>query len=325
MFINSKYKYNSTKPAQTQQTNQNTEKNNNSNNHQSHNQEEEDHQEDDKDDISEQVTAGNMNKATENYVNAAKTGNAIVANTAMNTLKYVQAQAAVDNKKKKEKDDVSGEKLKTVTESSPLDFAKKNLENKQENKIRFQNSLKQERANDERKLQAIDSQIEAAKQRVEAAKAADKSSTSEDENISESTINQIEKNALNAKEATKEVESINGEDGIKTADEDKEVLKEETEKRLIKFSARRFSKMLFNGSSGDALKYFIYGEINNGNREELSVARKMRTDKEVEAVIRKIEFILKKSASGDFTDEDYLELKVLKSKFRQLFYKFKNL
>ena len=197
MLINRKYKYNSMKPAQTQQTNQNTEKNNNSNNHQSHNTEEvdksiRDHQEDDKDDISEQVTAGNMNKATENYVNAAKTGNAIVANTAMNTLKYVQAQAAVDNKKKKEKDDVSGEKLKAVTESSPLDFAKKNLENKQENKIRFQNSLKQERANNERKLQAIDSQIEAAKQRVEAAKAADKSSTSEDENISESKIEKEE-------------------------------------------------------------------------------------------------------------------------------------
>lgn len=268
-----------------------------------------------------EVTPGNMNKATENYVAAAKTGNAIVANTAKSTLKFVQSKAAVDAAEKartENKDVLSGEKIKNVSEASdPTSFAEKNLAMKQANKQRFQDKLKQDRMQDEKKLQALDAQIDAARRRVDATKSAESSS----EEVNESTENQIEKNDELAKNATKEVKAINGEDGIKTADEDKNL--SESVEDPVKVSARRFSKMLFNGSSGDALKYFIYGEITEGNREELKIAKKMRADKEVSAVIKKIEYLLRKATSGNFIDNDYLELKVCKSKFRQLFYTFK--
>lgn len=98
----------------------------------------------------------------------------------------------------------------------------------------------------------------------------------------------------------------------------------DSEQAKITISARRFSKMLFNGTSGGALKYFIYGEVNDANRGELTVARKMKNDREVMAVIKKIESLLKKAASGDFTDDDYMQLKIQKGKFRQLFHKFKS-
>lgn len=98
----------------------------------------------------------------------------------------------------------------------------------------------------------------------------------------------------------------------------------DSEQAKITISARRFSKMLFNGTSGGALKYFIYGEVNDANRGELAVARKMKNDRESIAVVKKIETLLKKAASGDFTDDDYMQLKIQKGKFRQLFHKFKS-
>jgi hypothetical protein len=89
-----------------------------------------------------------------------------------------------------------------------------------------------------------------------------------------------------------------------------------------KVAAQRYSQMLYNGISGDALKYFLDGEINNNNSGEIEIAKKMKDDPTVQAVIKKIQFILKRAARGTITDANYIDLKVQKSTFRQLFYKY---
>lgn len=86
----------------------------------------------------------------------------------------------------------------------------------------------------------------------------------------------------------------------------------------------KYSTMLFNGASGDALKYFINGDITNGNSDEIEVAKTMGDNPEVKVVLKKINFYLRKATRNQLTYEDYIDLKVQKSQFRQLFTKAKN-
>jgi len=86
----------------------------------------------------------------------------------------------------------------------------------------------------------------------------------------------------------------------------------------------KYSAMLYNGISGDALKYFINGDITNGNSEDITVAKTMINDPEVKIVLKKINFYLRKATRNQLTYKDYIDLKVQKSQFRQLFTKAKN-
>lgn len=79
-----------------------------------------------------------------------------------------------------------------------------------------------------------------------------------------------------------------------------------------------FSATLFNGGSGNALKYLLKGEINNANVTEIQIAKFMQDKPEVQQVIKKLKFYLRKTASG-LSYEEYIDLKVQKGKFRSLF------
>lgn len=79
-----------------------------------------------------------------------------------------------------------------------------------------------------------------------------------------------------------------------------------------------FSETLFNGASGNALKYFLKGEINNKNAVDIQIAKYMEEKEEVKNVLKKMRSYLRKTASG-LSYEEYIDLKVLKGKFRMLF------
>lgn len=83
---------------------------------------------------------------------------------------------------------------------------------------------------------------------------------------------------------------------------------------VLKESSNR-NTMIFNGFSGDALKYFVTGEINNINKNNLEIAKMMKNQPEVKVVIKKISKLYNK----DLSDSEYFELKNLKLKFRMLF------
>ena len=92
----------------------------------------------------------------------------------------------------------------------------------------------------------------------------------------------------------------------------------EYNKSALGFVSNKFSETLFNGGSGEALKYFLKGEINNKNIRSLEIAKMMEKDPEVQVVIKKLKFYLRKTAKG-LSYEEYTDLKVQKGKFRSLF------
>lgn len=79
-----------------------------------------------------------------------------------------------------------------------------------------------------------------------------------------------------------------------------------------------FSATLFNGASGNALRFLLKGEINNSNITDIDVAKSMQNKPDVEVVLKKLRHYLRKTSSG-LTYEEYIDLKVLKGKFRTLF------
>lgn len=81
---------------------------------------------------------------------------------------------------------------------------------------------------------------------------------------------------------------------------------------------QEYSKMLFNGASGNALKYFIKDEINNTNMKDIEIAKTMKSDPNVQSCIKKIQFYLRKTRKG-LSYEEYIDLKVQKSKFASFF------
>lgn len=90
------------------------------------------------------------------------------------------------------------------------------------------------------------------------------------------------------------------------------------DERRDRIDFNNFSKTLFDGAFGNALRYLIKGEINNTNITDVSIAKYMKDKPEVEAVLKKIRFYLRKTTSG-LSYEEYIDLKVQKGKFRTLF------
>lgn len=274
---------------------------------------------------------------------AKKSGNNILYNDLKKNIKNLELlinNSLIKNIQANREDDLSGDPL--VEEESSTATVENSLRKQIEAKRAQIERLRQDKQDSSEKVDAqiavIEKQINSIQSRLGAAKeatsisedAGQSSTTSFSNSNSENSKNEtqptgIEKDKANAEGAVdkpdpgiaypnKPTNSIE-EDSISTIDSDEEI---------VKTRARQFSKMLFNGSSGDALKYFIYGDITDGNRSELNIARLMMNDRECKAVINKIVYLLKKSGSGKFDDEDYMELKVQKSKFRQLFHKYKS-
>lgn len=234
------------------------------------------------------------------------------AHQAEQRARAINIAADKENRKEKDKDPLSNEPLR---------------EDLMDNIKRREFNLKKQKQNladqYEKRVDNIDNQLDNLRQTKRNLRATEEND-SQEETVSESvTKNEIEKDenpevisssTLDGKETEGEKDGLNEGARIPLNPIDPEV------KATIKQG--RFAQMLFNGSSGDALKYFIYGEINNGNREEIKIAKKMKSDHEVTATINKIKWLLARAANDKFSDQDYFDLKVQKSKFRQLFYKY---
>jgi len=86
------------------------------------------------------------------------------------------------------------------------------------------------------------------------------------------------------------------------------------EKEIAGQSERKKAEaLLFNGYSGDALKFFIKNEINRNNFEEMDISKKMKEDSIVKRIISNIKGELRR------LHPDQNRVKALKLQFRNMF------
>ena len=200
-------------------------------------------------------------------------------------------------------------------ENTAIDTINRNIENKQKQKREID-------ARAERNKDNIDKQIDTLENQKSRISSAAKASESNKQVMTESE-NEIEKKARLAGVEQAD-DKRDGDNGIASAykeddgDNDDGILSE-----AAQVAQKRFAQMLFNGTSGSALKYFLYGEINNENRNEIAVAKYMDGDREVMKTIERIKKYLSKASRNRFSDKDYMDLKAEKLHFRLLFHKFK--
>ena len=200
-------------------------------------------------------------------------------------------------------------------ENRAIDTINRTIENKQKQKRDID-------ARAERNKDNIDKQIDTLENQKSRISSAAKASESNKQAMTESE-NEIEKKARLAGVEQAE-DKHDGDNGIALAykedddDNDDGILSEGAQ-----VAQKRFAQMLFNGTSGSALKYFLYGEINNENRNEITVAKYMDGDREVMKTIERIKKYLSKASRNRFSDKDYTDLKAEKLHFRLLFHKFK--
>jgi len=261
--------------------------------------------------------ANNMKFKAKNSKNLTASEKHQMEMAANQTINQANIGVNAENRKNDDitKDPLSGEKS---LKEDAAETAQRQID-------RLNNQIKKENDNHKRKVMRLQQQkqnYENVKQTIDAAEDA-----SNQTNISEE--NEIEKGEeLEAKS----VDSLDGKTTEGEKDEPKDKINEGARIQLNPIDPSientikqdRFAKRLFNGTSGEALKYFIYGEINNINRAEISVAKEMKNDKTVISTINKIKWLLARAAKNKFSDQDYLDLKVQKSKFRQLFHSYKN-
>ena len=200
-------------------------------------------------------------------------------------------------------------------ENRAIDTINRNIENKQKQKRDID-------ARAERNKDNIDKQIDTLENQKSRISSAEKASENNKQAMTESE-NEIEKKARLAGVEQAD-DKHDGDNGIASAykedddDNDDGILSE-----AAQVAQKRFAQMLFNGTSGSALKYFLYGEINNENRNEIAVAKYMDGDHEVMKTIERIKKYLAKASRNRFSDKDYMDLKAEKLHFRLLFHKFK--
>lgn len=83
-------------------------------------------------------------------------------------------------------------------------------------------------------------------------------------------------------------------------------------------------EMLFNGKSGQVLKFLILGEINNINRTDLNIIKKLKAEDEVQFYIKNINEILKRFDKNKEKETDYSDLKKFKMLLKIRFINEKN-
>ena len=199
-------------------------------------------------------------------------------------------------------------------EKRAIDTINRNIENKQKQKRDID-------ARAERNKENIDKQIDTLENQKSRISSAEKAN--ENKQAMTESENEIEKKARLAGVEQAD-DKHEGDNGIASAykedddDNDDGILSE-----AAQVAQKRVAQMLFNGTSGSALKYFLYGEINNENRNEIAVAKYMDGDREVMKTIERIKKYLSKASRNRFSDKDYMDLKAEKLHFRLLFHKFK--
>ena len=199
-------------------------------------------------------------------------------------------------------------------ENTAIDTINRNIENKQKQKRDIDARAERNKENIDKQIDTLENQ----KSRISSAAKA-----SENKQTMTESENESEKKARLAGVEQAD-DKHEGDNGIASAykedddDNDDGILSE-----AAQVAQKRFAQMLFNGTSGSALKYFLYGEINNENRNEIAVAKYMDGDREVMKTIERIKKYLSKASRNRFSDKDYMDLKAEKLHFRLLFHKFK--
>ena len=199
-------------------------------------------------------------------------------------------------------------------ENRAIDTINRNIENKQKQKRDIDARAERNKENIDKQIDTLENQ----KSRISSAAKA-----SENKQTMTESENEIEKKARLAGSEQAD-EKHDGNNGIASAYKEEDdgnddgILSE-----AAQVAQKRFAQMLFNGTSGSALKYFLYGEINNENRNEIAVAKYMDGDREVMKTIERIKKYLSKASRNRFSDKDYMDLKAEKLHFRLLFHKFK--
>lgn len=224
-----------------------------------------------------------------------------------------QAAALIVSQQKEEladsekTDALTGEKLKEETD--PVVLAKEKSLNSLETK---NDKVKENNDKEEDNLQK---QIE--KKREEVAKAKELSNdgkkvVNDAENLSEDFA-RISPDLRSEKTVSKDLRG------------EKKVTKDlRDEKSISKKDTSKYDTMLFNGASGEVLKFMIKNEINNNNRDVLEISKLAKEDPEAQVVLKKINALLKKASKKELSYEEYTQLKVLKSQFKSIFTKLKN-
>ena len=242
-----------------------------------------------------------------------------------------------DSQKQKEEDPLPIKKLTEADEISAaiatLDKQKNNLAKKINNVEDRESDLQDQKSNFQDQISKIQERKERIKQYDDMKDKLEKTKSITENN------KEIVSTSKNVKEVLKkeDIESLDEgfarispdlrEEKMTSKDlrDEKKVSKDlRDEKILNKRPTSQYDTMLYNGASGEVLKYMVNGEINNNNVDVLEISKLVEKDGEAQIVLKKIKELLNKASKKELSYEEYTQLKVLKSQFKSIFTKFKN-
>lgn len=197
--------------------------------------------------------------------------------------------------------------------------------------------LKIEKNNEitEKKNESVEKQIDAKQRRIETSQKIakiKKEEESEDDSQSFNESKEIIATDIKNKEelVSDDVEELNEDlrqdKLIYKPDPTKNVIKDLRNEKLIYKNmayADNIRSMLYNGTSGVALKYVLEDEINNANSAMIEILKRVKNDSEAQIVIKKIKALLVKAEKKDLSKDEYTQVKVLKSQFMGIYKKIK--
>lgn len=257
-------------------------------------------------DEAQKVTQGNVNQAIKNA--QKKSGDISLDNMARTAARNAVAdKVQQDIDERKSKDPLVG-----VTESANQDPV---VAAKKKSLATIETKIDKTREQNQKEMESLQDQKEKKQAEVERA--------SQLSNNGKDTINDV--NSIN-EDFVRISPDLRKEMTVsKDLRSEKKVSKDlRDEKTVNKRDTSKYDSMLYNGASGEVLKYVIKGEINNNNIEVLEVSKLVKADPDAQIIIKKIEALLKKASRKELSYDEYTQLKVLKSQFKSVFTKFKN-
>lgn len=271
-------------------------------------------------DEAQKVSQGNVNQAIKNA--QRKTGDVSLDNMSKMAARNAVTDKIQDDIEERKQDPVSGESLKEADENpviATLEKQQVNIDKKIEN-LQDQKSKIQERKEKAKQYADMKDKVEEAKsinenneEIVSTSKNIKDVLEKEDIDSLDESFVRISPDLRKEKTASKDIRS------------EKKVSKDlRDEKTINKRPVSQYDTMLYNGASGEVLKYMINGEINNNNIDVLEISKLVEKDGEAQIVLKKIKALLNKASKKELSYEEYTQLKVLKSQFKSIFTKFKN-
>ena len=269
----------------------------------------------------QKVSQGNVNQAIKNA--QRKTGDISLDNMSKMAAKNAVVDKVQDDiNEKKQKDPISGEPLKEADESpiiSTLEKQQVNIDKKVDN-LQDQKSKIQERKEKTKKYADMKDKIEESKSITENNKEIVSTSKNVKEVLKKEDIESLDEGFARISPDLRKEKMAS-----KDLRNEKKVSKDLRDEKIInKRPTSQYDTMLYNGASGEVLKYMVNGEINNNNVDVLEISKLVEKDGEAQIVLKKIKALLNKASKKELSYEEYTQLKVLKSQFKSIFTKFKN-